>query len=100
MAMVSVVAAALIQPPAWEFPYVGSAALKKKKKEKKDRKVFDFFFFFLFWPHHGIWKFPSQGMNPSLAPNYTTAAETPDPYPTVPQMELLFDFVVCFKGLY
>ena len=30
--------AALIQPLAWELPYVTSVALKRKKKEKKKRK--------------------------------------------------------------
>ena len=28
-------AAALIQPPAWEFPYAMGVALKRKKEEKK-----------------------------------------------------------------
>ena len=32
------VAAAPIQPLAWELPYTAGAALKKKKKRKKEKK--------------------------------------------------------------
>ena len=60
-------AAALIQPPAWELPYVTGMALKRQKKKKMLVHTISFFgFFFFFFFHVTIYLFLRLGMKHML----------------------------------